>query len=419
MAPVYTAFGATTTGNVNQTVVNQLGFSPIWSGIPNPLNLALDGTINTSTIGLRAAAGGQAIGRFGNGDDALIVGNTGHTLLNGFMPYLAVDVPSRTQLAQNEVSFILGGIAVDDYYAVTVAEGDSLHFVTTTPGDGPGGFGNTLSPHIRLYDPDGNVVAEGVKLPDGRNETLDYTALASGAYRIQVTAENGTRGEYFLDPIEIPAINSPSSAAAPIVLPVARRALGFEVSGARDPLTIQPLAVLPTTTSAVGTQTGGLGSESAANGGQLAASVFISTTAAASVASPAGARVSISSSTGAVQSGLAPTHRWMQTDSGAANPVRFSRQDRMESWNGQALREALPLFQAGSLAIAATLEGPASDGVFADQLWSTDDAPSSAFTGIGTSSDEGALALLAVLVGSYSVAETPEPDRRKRKLLPG
>jgi hypothetical protein len=83
------------------------------------------------------------------------------------------------------------------------------------------------------------------------------------------------------------------------------------------------------------------------------------------------------------------------------------------------LPEALPLFHVVSLSTDAPLDGPAFDGVFADPLWSTDDAPTGALTGIGASSDESALALLAVLVGSYSFAETPEPDRRKRKLLPG
>jgi hypothetical protein len=123
--------------------------------------------------------------------------------------------------------------------------------------------------------------------------------------------------------------------------------------------------------------------------------------------------MSISSTPGVVQSALT------QTDRGNAAPVRFSRPEQPETWNGQALRQDLPLLNVVSLATDAPLDSPALDGVFADQLWSTDDAPTGALTAIGASSDESALALLAVLVGSYSVAPTSEPDRRSRKLLPG
>ena len=123
--------------------------------------------------------------------------------------------------------------------------------------------------------------------------------------------------------------------------------------------------------------------------------------------------MSISGSTGVFQSTLT------QTDRGNAAPVRFSRQEQPETWNGQALRQDLPLLHVVSLSTDAPLDGPAFDGVFADQLWSTDDAPIGALTSIGASSEESALALLAILVGTYSAAPTSEPDRRSRKLLRG
>ena len=86
-----------------------------------------------------------------------------------------------------------------DWYSITVpAAGSILSLSTSTPADGSGEFENSLAPHIQLFDPSGNLVATGVVGPDGRNETINYTSLLAGAYHIQVTAKNGTQGEYFL-----------------------------------------------------------------------------------------------------------------------------------------------------------------------------------------------------------------------------
>ena len=87
-----------------------------------------------------------------------------------------------------------------DWYSVNVAAaGAPLVLRTSTPADGPGEFENSLSPHIQLYDPSGNLVASGTVGTDGRNETINYTALVAGAYRIQVSAKSGTMGEYVLN----------------------------------------------------------------------------------------------------------------------------------------------------------------------------------------------------------------------------
>jgi hypothetical protein len=97
--------------------------------------------------------------------------------------------------------------ADEDWYKVNAVEGQTLFFNTSTPSDGPGEFSNTLDPHIELYSPAGVLVATGTPLADGRNESISYVvpAGAAGAYRIRVIGENGTRGEYFLDPDEISA----------------------------------------------------------------------------------------------------------------------------------------------------------------------------------------------------------------------
>ncbi len=84
------------------------------------------------------------------------------------------------------------------YYIDQLTAGQSVHFATSTPADGSGEFENSLSPHIQLYDPSGNLVASGTVGADGRNETIDYTPLLTGAYGICVTAKSSTQGEYVL-----------------------------------------------------------------------------------------------------------------------------------------------------------------------------------------------------------------------------
>jgi hypothetical protein len=87
-----------------------------------------------------------------------------------------------------------------DVYSFTAAAGETIHLFTTTPGDGPGEFVNILNPHIRLFDAFGNLLAEGVPTADGRNEDITYTTADAGSYFVEVSAEDGTAGEYVLDP---------------------------------------------------------------------------------------------------------------------------------------------------------------------------------------------------------------------------
>ncbi|MFT3787559.1 MAG: pre-peptidase C-terminal domain-containing protein [Tepidisphaeraceae bacterium] len=86
-----------------------------------------------------------------------------------------------------------------DWYSLPISSaGSSIAFSTATLGDRPGEFNNTLDPHIELYDPSGNLVASGATLGDGRNESISYAAAAAGTYRIKVTSQAGTSGEYTL-----------------------------------------------------------------------------------------------------------------------------------------------------------------------------------------------------------------------------
>ncbi len=86
-----------------------------------------------------------------------------------------------------------------DFYQVTAAAGTQLTFTTTTPGDGPGEFVNTLDPILRLYDAAGNEVASNDNgATDGRNSMLTFTPPANGTYYVEVTSAGGTNGEYAL-----------------------------------------------------------------------------------------------------------------------------------------------------------------------------------------------------------------------------
>src|SRR5262249_11923323 len=78
--------------------------------------------------------------------------------------------------------------------------------------DGPGEFVNILDPHLEVYDPAGVLIATGVVLADGRNESVSFTAAVDGDYRIRVVAENGTHGEYVLSAGGGPGLVAPGPA---------------------------------------------------------------------------------------------------------------------------------------------------------------------------------------------------------------
>ena len=86
-----------------------------------------------------------------------------------------------------------------DWYSIAIPTNDSvLRLTTSTIGDGPGDLTNSLNPHIELYGPDGALIAAGVTQADGRNETLTYQPATAGIFRVKITGEAGSAGEYFL-----------------------------------------------------------------------------------------------------------------------------------------------------------------------------------------------------------------------------
>ncbi|MDP2106589.1 MAG: PA14 domain-containing protein, partial [Desulfobulbaceae bacterium] len=96
------------------------------------------------------------------------------------------------------VNFNVGDL---DAFTFIVNLGDNLVIETTTPGDGDGEPQNTLNAALTLYAPDDSVIPSSdytESSPDGRNARIEYTAAQGGIYRIEVRAENGTKGAYLL-----------------------------------------------------------------------------------------------------------------------------------------------------------------------------------------------------------------------------
>jgi protocatechuate 3,4-dioxygenase beta subunit len=92
----------------------------------------------------------------------------------------------------------LGGAPKADWYSIDVQAGQALSLETSTPSDQGGQFPNTASLEISLYDTFGNLVATGLKQPDGRNAAIFYNAPVTGQYFVEVTEDPGGQGEYFL-----------------------------------------------------------------------------------------------------------------------------------------------------------------------------------------------------------------------------
>src|SRR5262249_39817936 len=150
------AFGFTTIGQVAQTwVANKwYRFEVVW-GVGGSITGRLfdsDGTTLMNTV---------------TATDTTIT--SGGLAFRGFGPTHYVDSVQK------------GGQRNDDWYSITTIQ-PQLQFETSTPGDGPGEFTNTLNPHIELYDSTGTtLIASGTPLSDGRNEAINATGLAAPA----------------------------------------------------------------------------------------------------------------------------------------------------------------------------------------------------------------------------------------------
>jgi hypothetical protein len=140
--------------------------------------------------------GGSITGRLFDSDGTTLLNTvtaTDTTITSGGLAFRAFGLTHYVDSVRK------GGARNDDWYSITVIQG-RLQFETSTPGDGPGEFVNTLDPHIELFDRTGKMlIATGAPLEDGRNESIDVSGLpAPATYLVRVTAEGDTRGEYFL-----------------------------------------------------------------------------------------------------------------------------------------------------------------------------------------------------------------------------
>lgn len=100
-------FDAAFTGNVNDTQVTVNG------GLTNPVVLANAGWGIFST-GLSVLAGGVSGGTFGNGDVAIVIGNDGNSIINGFLADSFADSAEGTQLYLDQLSALLDAQAVPE-----------------------------------------------------------------------------------------------------------------------------------------------------------------------------------------------------------------------------------------------------------------------------------------------------------------
>lgn len=192
---VAAAFGAFYTGNNDQSPITQTAASPIWNGISNPFYLYSPGWGIWST-GLVATTG-QSIGTFPNGDSGIVVGNSGNTVLNGFLGDTPADASQGLLLAENEITSLLAPVNKVDYYSFQANANDKLAVNLSLPGDPTGQFQfpNLLNAKFEILDPNGNVVGSSTGAG-----TMNLTAQLSGTYEVEVGSADGTSaGEYVLN----------------------------------------------------------------------------------------------------------------------------------------------------------------------------------------------------------------------------
>ena len=100
-----------------------------------------------------------------------------------------------------------------DWYSITLGPNDSaVSIATRTTGSATSVYQSTLDPKLDLYDSTGTtLIASGIETSDARNELLNAGGLTAGAtYKLRVSAEGGTRGDYLLDTLTLrePTITS-------------------------------------------------------------------------------------------------------------------------------------------------------------------------------------------------------------------
>jgi hypothetical protein len=162
---------------------------------------------DTLTYQVQLFAGGRIQFNYQDLVSGTAAGNNGASATVGIKD-AGIQGPNRVLLAFNNgpnafvgtgQSTLFSLLPSDDWYSITLGLGQtSISLETSTPADGPGEFINNLNPHIELYNPGNVLIATGVALADGRNESVLATGLATGTYGVRVNSESLTSGEYFL-----------------------------------------------------------------------------------------------------------------------------------------------------------------------------------------------------------------------------
>ena len=88
----------------------------------------------------------------------------------------------------------------DDNYGIELSPEQRVRVTTSTPGDGPFAFVNNLDPRLTILDPQNSVVTTSQDVADdGRNASVSFQPDVQGLYRINVSSEHNTVGEYLLE----------------------------------------------------------------------------------------------------------------------------------------------------------------------------------------------------------------------------
>jgi hypothetical protein len=95
-------FGTSFTGNINETqvTVTEPAFA---SGLTNPVALFNPGWGVFST----GLSGGVSAATFDNGESAIVIGNSGRTIFNGFLNDTFADTAQGVQLYKNDIAYLL------------------------------------------------------------------------------------------------------------------------------------------------------------------------------------------------------------------------------------------------------------------------------------------------------------------------
>lgn len=108
------AFEGSYTGSFNATNIVFAPDSMLWFGLVSPIDIGLPSGViwGTYAMGLSATGSAAETGVFPNGDAAIVVGNNGNTILNGFLQDVFLDFDEGIYLATNELRYLLYNLNV-------------------------------------------------------------------------------------------------------------------------------------------------------------------------------------------------------------------------------------------------------------------------------------------------------------------